>query len=230
MIKISNLTKNYGDKKVFENFSIEFQGGQITCILGKSGCGKTTLLNVIAKVTDVACGSVAGADGNIGYIFQNQRLLNNLTVYKNLEYVLKNSCMSKEKIKTSISDIIEKVDLKGYENFYPKQLSGGMAQRVSLARAFVYPSELILMDEPFKGLDVSLKKRIIELFKALYKENPKTTIFVTHDIEEALILGNRVIVLDDGGLILLDKTIEQSVYERNINSLSDLRAEIYNII
>ncbi|MFA6866124.1 MAG: ABC transporter ATP-binding protein [Clostridia bacterium] len=229
-MQLTNIYKKFDKKVVFEDFSMNFDEHKITCILGKSGCGKTTLLNIIAGVITAESGVVVGKSEKISYIFQNQLLLKNLTVYKNLEYVLKNTVFSKEEINKQIKAILDKVQLSEYAKYYPKQLSGGMAQRVSLARAFVYPSDLILMDEPFKGLDVSLKKRIMNLFKDLYRDNSKTTIFVTHDIEESLILGDRIIVLDDGGKILLDKKIAQSIFERDINSLADLRAEIYNII
>ncbi len=109
---------------------------------------------------------------------------------------------------------------------YPKQLSGGMAQRVSLARAFVYPSKILLMDEPFKGLDISLKKHIIKIFQDLFNNDKKTTIFVTHDIEEALLLADRIIVLGDGGIILLDKELES----RDDALISNLRRNIYKIM
>lgn len=228
-MKLTNITKRYGSNTVFENFNLDIAENKITCILGKSGCGKTTLLNIIAKLTSYE-GSISVTDERISYIFQNQRLLNNLTVSKNLEYVLKSCNYSKEEIEQKIKNIIKIVKLEESVDMYPKQLSGGMAQRVSLARAFVYPSRIILMDEPFKGLDISLKKYIISTFKDLYLTDPKTTVFVTHDIEEALQLGDRIIVLGDNGAILLDKTISESVFERETAKLSDLREEIYKII
>jgi NitT/TauT family transport system ATP-binding protein len=166
----------------------------------------------------------------ISYIFQNQRLLNNLTVEKNLEYVLKNSGIDKKEIPQKIEEMLKKVKLEDNAKMYPKQLSGGMSQRVSLARAFVYPSKILLMDEPFKGLDISLKKHIIATFKELYSYDAKTTIFVTHDIEEALMLGDRILVLGDNGKIILDREIAESIFERKISAMGELREDIYKII
>lgn len=220
---LKNITKKYGDNIVFENFNLDIEEGKITCILGKSGSGKTTLLNIIAKLTNFE-GEIIENGENISFIFQNQRLINNLTVWKNLEYVLK--FLPKEERNIKISNILKKVKLYDNKDMYPRQLSGGMAQRVSLARAFVYPSNIILMDEPFKGMDISLKKHIVQTFQELYLADKKTAIFVTHDIEEALILGDRIIILGDGGSILFDKKL----LKRDDSTIDKLRKDIYNII
>ncbi|NLL56563.1 MAG: ABC transporter ATP-binding protein [Clostridiales bacterium] len=224
-MKLTSITKRYDDNTVFDNFNLTIQDNKITCILGKSGCGKTTLLNIIAHLTDYQ-GKTDVENEKISYIFQNQRLLNNLTVAGNLRYVLKNCNFSSNEIEEKINDILKLVKLKENKHMYPKQLSGGMAQRVSLARAFVYPSKILLMDEPFKGLDISLKKHIIKIFQDLFNNDKKTTIFVTHDIEEALLLADRIIVLGDGGIILLDKELES----RDDALISNLRRNIYKIM
>ncbi len=211
-MQIKNVTKKYGELVVLENFSVDFEKDKITCILGASGCGKTTLLNVIAGLTDYQ-GQVVG-DNKISYIFQGTRLLKNLTVYKNLEYVLKNNGLTKEEIEVSITEMLKKVDLWDVRDKYPHQLSGGMMQRVSLSRAFVFNAPVLLMDEPFKGLDISLKKQIIELFQKLIKSEKKTTIFVTHDLEEAITLSDRILVMGLGGKIILDELNEHK--DRNV--------------
>lgn len=211
-MQINNVTKKYGENVILDNFSINFEEGKITCILGASGCGKTTLLNIIAKLTTYE-GEV-DFDGKVSYIFQGTRLLNNLTVYQNLEYVLKNSGMSKVEIAEKINDMLIKVDLLSSKNKYPHQLSGGMMQRVSLSRAFIYEAPILLMDEPFKGLDISLKKQIIELFKKLLSLEKKTTIFVTHDLEEAITLSDRIVVMGCGGKIIFDESNEAK--DRNV--------------
>lgn len=202
-MQVKNVTKKYGDLVVLDNLSVDFERDKITCILGASGCGKTTLLNVIAGLTDYQ-GEVIG-ESKISYIFQGSRLLKNLTVYKNLEYVLKNSGLSKEEIAARITEMLQKVDLWEARDKYPHQLSGGMTQRVSLSRAFVYQAPVLLMDEPFKGLDISLKKQIVELFKKLITSQKKTTIFVTHDLEEAITLSDRILVMGQGGKFILDE-------------------------
>lgn len=222
---LKNITKRYGDNTVFSNFNLTIEDNRITSILGKSGCGKTTLLNIIAKLTEYE-GSIDIDNEKISYIFQNQRLLNNLTVEGNLRYVLNSCNFTKDEIEQKVTDILKMVKLDGNAKMYPKELSGGMAQRVSLARAFVYPSKILLMDEPFKGLDISLKKHIINIFKSLYQTHKKTTIFVTHDIEEALLIADRIIVLGDNGVTLLDRDI----IDRESTFIASLRKDIFNII
>ena len=155
MIKIKNLTKKYGELTVYDNFNLELEDGEITCILGESGCGKTTLLNCIARLTEY--------DGEISevkcsYVFQSPRLVPNLTVAGNLKLIRKDE--------KAIDGILEKVRLTDKKNAYPVELSGGQAQRAAIARAFLYDGDFILMDEPFFSLDLKLKKEISELEEA----------------------------------------------------------------
>lgn len=196
MIELKNISKVYEDEKsktnrVFDGFDFEIADREITCILGKSGCGKTTLLNILAGVTDYK-GEVTGTDGKASYIFQESRLLPNLTVAKNLSFVCKD--VSREKINKTLRllEIEDKADA------YPAQLSGGQAQRVAIARAFLYPSRLLLMDEPFSSLDTALKIRLINAFLDAWKTDKRTVLMVTHDLEEAYMLSHRVVLLDDG--------------------------------
>ena len=188
MIQISNLTKTYGKQTVYENFNISFEEGKITCILGESGCGKTTLLNCIANLTDYE-GDIPKLE--IAYTFQAPRLVPCLTVKQNLELICKDS----EKIES----ILKKVGLWDKADKYPSTLSGGEAQRVSLARAFVFGGDILLLDEPFSSLDLKLKFSVCDLFLTLQREKNITAIFVTHDIEEALRVADRIIVLKKGG-------------------------------
>ena len=225
---ISDVDKKYNDLVVFEKLNLTIKDHEITAILGPSGCGKTTLLNIISKTTDYS-GTIEGNDGKISYLFQSQRLLSNLTVKKNIEYVLR-SYLDKQEREKVTNDILKKVELTEFANYYPSQLSGGMAQRVSIARAFAYDSDIMLMDEPFKGLDISLKKKIIGVFLRLYKSDKKTTLFVTHDIDDALIMANRIIVLSSDGKIVLDETINEPFDERDVGMYGDLRAKIYQAI
>lgn len=184
---IKNLTKRYGNVTVYENFNLEIEEGKITCILGESGCGKTTLLNCIARLT--------GFEGEIpevkcSYIFQTPRLVPNLTVEGNLKLICKDVA--------AVEGILEKVRLSDKKNAYPVSLSGGQAQRVSIARAFLYGGEIILLDEPFNSLDLKLKGEISALFKEVQSEFNRTALFVTHDIDEALNIAHRIIVINGG--------------------------------
>lgn len=224
---LKNIKKIYGDKVIFDNFDIEFEQGKITAMLGRSGCGKTTLLNVICGSVEYT-GEVERPD-RISYIFQSQRLVPNLTVYKNLEYVLSYIRDKNEKNKR-IDEVLKMVEMYEDKDKYPSELSGGMAQRASLARAFVYDAPLMLMDEPFKGLDVSLKKRIIDVFKRLYERDKRTVVFVTHDIDEALFLADRIIVLEEGGKVVYDKTLSVDRADRKAGDFAEFKNEIYGIL
>lgn len=227
-MKLININKSYGDLKVLENFDMTFAEGEITCLLGPSGCGKTTVLNVISRLTPFE-GHTEGVEDKISYIFQNQRLLPNLTVYGNLDFVLKGVEADKTKRKEKILELLRTVELEERKNAYPKQLSGGMAQRVAMARAFVYPSTLLLMDEPFKGLDISLKKRLIYAFIKLWRKDKKTVVFVTHDIDEALLIADSVTLLSDKAKILYRQEIDYPQEERQLSDdkLINIRTEIY---
>lgn len=195
MIELVNVSKKYANTPVYENFSLGIEEGKITCLLGASGCGKTTLLNMLAGLTPYE-GRIGNVPERISYIFQEERLLPNLTVKQNVALVLGKNADGKK-----ISEMLEKVELSGKEDAYPAELSGGQAQRVSIARAFAYPSGLILMDEPFSSLDTALKIRLIDVFCRLWQEEKRTAVFVTHDAEEAYMLAHRAVLLDEGKVV-----------------------------
>ena len=198
MLRLKNLTKSYDDKVIFRDFSMEIEKNRITCLLGKSGCGKTTLLNVLSSITGEF--TVEHSDFEklrYSYIFQEPRLLDNYTVYKNLQFVLDSKHLSKAEMDESIMSCLKMVEMDKYSHYYPNQLSGGMAQRVSIARAFVKDFDVLLMDEPFKGLDPTQKEDIMERFLEMWRQNRKTVIYVTHNLEEALCLAYDIHVLGD---------------------------------
>lgn len=191
MIEIKNLTKRYGDLTVYENFNLALEDGKITCILGESGCGKTTLLNCIARLTEYV-GEIPKV--KCSYIFQTPRLVPNLTVAGNLRLI----CKDEE----AVNNILGQVRLTDKKNAYPVELSGGQAQRVAIARAFLFDSEFILMDEPFSSLDLKLKKEISELFIKIQRSSGRGALFVTHDADEALQVADRILVLNGGNIVL----------------------------
>jgi len=210
---------HFDELTLFKNFSIKFSEGTISCILGPSGCGKTTLLNIIGGLLKPQNGNVLGIDKkSISYIFQEPRLLPWRTVQQNIELVLANA-YDEPKRQQVAQKFIDLVELNGFENYYPSQLSGGMLQRVSIARAFAYPSDLILMDEPLKGLDVKLKLNLINAFARIWQVDKRTVLFVTHDVDEALMLGNDIVVFSKAPInVITTKSIDESPVKRNLGS------------
>lgn len=194
-IIVRGLQKSYSSKTLYENFNITFKYNRVNCILGESGCGKTTLLNFISGTLKSEKGRVEGIDkSRISYVFQEDRLIEWKTLYDNLDIPLRGKLLPQER-REVIDNILQQVGLKGNANNFPGSLSGGMRQRASIARAFCYPSDVLIMDEPFKSLDPKNKEMIIELFKGLLLKKKKTVLYVTHDVEEALELGEEIFVL-----------------------------------
>jgi ABC-type nitrate/sulfonate/bicarbonate transport system, ATPase component len=188
-VQLINLCKSYEENSVLDNINLNILENKITVISGPSGCGKTTLLNIISGIEKEDSGQVILKDNNISYIFQEDRLIPHLTVYENIAFVLK-STINKDEMNKVITKYLEMVKLIEFKDKLPSKLSGGMKRRVAIARAFAYKSRLLLMDEPFKGLDDKLKTEIIEEFLKLYEKEKRTVVLVTHDKEEAKLLGN----------------------------------------
>ena len=149
---------SYPDKEIYKNFNAVFSGGKINVVLGASGVGKTTLLNALTGLSRFD-GEIENMPKNVSYIFQNDRLVRTISVEKNLDFVLKNVIPDKTARKNAIYDMAKLLEISDVLKRLPTEISGGQAQRVQMARAFLYPSEVMLLDEPFKGLDVSLKTR-----------------------------------------------------------------------
>ncbi|HAF29246.1 MAG TPA: ABC transporter ATP-binding protein [Bacteroidales bacterium] len=202
---IKNLYKSFQDINLFQDFNIEIQEHTIACILGPSGCGKTSLLNMISGSLQPDSGDLLGFNSKtISYIFQEPRLLPWKTVLENIVYVLPDSISKKEKHEIALR-YSELVELTDFNNYYPSKLSGGMKQRVSIARAFSYPSDLILMDEPLKALDLKLKLNLMKSFRRLWQPDKRSVIFVTHDIDEALLIGNDIYVFSKAPVLIKEK-------------------------
>lgn len=195
MIRLINVSKKYDDLEILKDFNISIEENKITCLFGRSGVGKTTIANIIAGLIPIDKGEMTGTeDAVFSYVFQEPRLLEWYNVYDNIDFVLKD-IYDNNKRKKIVNSYIEMVELTDYKLFKPRALSGGMAQRVSLARAFAYPSNVLIMDEPFKGLDVKLKKEMIALLLMLWNESKRTVLFITHDVDEAVILSNAIHII-----------------------------------
>lgn len=193
-IIIKNLNKSFGNKVVFKNFDFEIDDEKINCIVGQSGCGKSTFLNIISGLTDIESGDILGiSTSDISYVFQEDRLIEHLTIYENLELALK-KYYKKYELKDQIEELLNLLGLKEVRNKYPNTLSGGMKQRVNIARAFGKPSKIILMDEAFKSLDYKLKYIIIDEFKNILSSKKRMVIIVTHDLDEAIYFKGNIFV------------------------------------
>lgn len=195
MLKIRNLTKSYNGNQIFRNFDFDIEKNRITCLLGKSGSGKTTLLNVLSSITDEYTVEYNDFKNlTYSYIFQEPRLLNWHTVFKNMLFVLDGKEAKSKEAHNKIMNYLKMVEMDKYKDYYPDQLSGGMAQRVSIARAFIKDFDVLLMDEPFKGLDPTQKEDIMDEFLNMWKDNRKTVLYVTHELDEALYLAYDIYV------------------------------------
>jgi ABC-type nitrate/sulfonate/bicarbonate transport system ATPase subunit len=218
-IQIKNLKKSYLDKRrvarsnssqtadhvieVLDDINLEFEDGEMVCILGPSGCGKSTLLRMIAGFEQPTSGEVLingspieGPRADNIFVFQHSGLLPWMTVWENVELGLRHLDDLQEKEKTT-QEHISMVELTGFEHHYPHQLSGGMLRRAELARALAVNPDTLIMDEPFSGLDFLTHMRIREEVVNMHEFMRKTTLVVTHDIDDALIMGDRVIVMSE---------------------------------
>ncbi len=226
MAKIVDLTKKWGNNFVFDKFSIEFADRKVTAVLGKSGVGKTTLLNSIAGIVDYE-GRAEGF-GKISYVFQEHRLIPFMTVRENLSYALSGAVKDKTEVANLIDQVLALTKLTDYADKIADNLSGGEKQRVSLARAFAYPADTVLMDEPFNSLDVGLKKSIMDDFSALVAAYGRTCVFVTHSVDEALYLADEIVFLDKNKAISVGKLSEKRTfgYEED----GGLREKLYSLL
>lgn len=207
-IKLEKIQKSFDKKKVLDNISLTFQKGKLTAILGPSGCGKTTLMRIIAGFVKPDYGqiyfdnmdvtSIPPQKRDTAMVFQNYALWPHMTVYQNIAYGLKVRGFKKDEIKRLVDEIINIVNLKGMENKFPAQLSGGQQQRVALARALVVRPQVLLLDEPLSNLDAKIRKHLRTEIKNLQKLFKITTIYVTHDQEEAMALADEIVILNGG--------------------------------
>ena len=228
---IKNLNISYEDKVIFDSFNIEFEEKKVNVILGPSGIGKTTLLNSIAGILPYS-GEIIGNDGGVSYIFQKDRLIPSISIYKNLDLIIKAIFKDKKERAKKIDEMLELLEISDCKNKYPTQLSGGQLQRVAIARAFLYPSDVLLLDEPFKALDSSLKYRLIRELLKINSLNPKTMIFVTHAIDECLLTADNIFVLDNSpASIIYSETISSNQLDRKLSDedLDSIRKKLLNI-
>ncbi|MEG2676121.1 MAG: ATP-binding cassette domain-containing protein [Clostridia bacterium] len=228
-MEIKNLSLKFGEKVLYSNFNFQIENGKITCILGKSGCGKTSLLNCIARQIDCQ-GEIVGA-GKISFVFQTPRLIPRISIRKNLEFVI--DSLSKDEKKRKVDSVAEQFECKEILDKFPDQISGGEGARVAVARAFCSSSQTILLDEPFENIDIRLKSQIIEQLLFSIAQDKKTALCVSHNVEDILLMADRVVVF--GGQpneIVLDKQIAIPQNQRKFGDkqMASLREEIYSCL
>ncbi len=194
-ITIKNITKAYGNEVIYVDFTLSIPKNKIIGILGPSGSGKTTLLNLCSGLEKPNQGEISGINFKaISYIFQEPRLLPWRTVKENLRFVIHESATRKSgKSEKLLEKMLKLVGLENSGDLYPDELSGGMKQRVSIARAFLYPAELLLMDEPFSSLDCDLKNKLMDDFLEIWKKDQRTVVFVSHNLEELQRISHEIL-------------------------------------
>jgi NitT/TauT family transport system ATP-binding protein len=201
-IALRNVSKEYrlpngGSLKVLDRITFEIGGGTFNSVVGPSGCGKSTLLGLIAGLDQPTSGeiSVGSRRPHVGFVFQQPRLLNWRTVANNVALPLEQTSLSKAERLDRTNRYLKLVGLAGYENYYPLQLSGGMQQRAAIARALAIDPDVLLMDEPFSGLDEWTARNLREELTRIWQETGKTVVFVTHSIGEAIFLSQQILIV-----------------------------------
>lgn len=246
MIDIKNLNKSYGNLQVLQDIDLHINEGEFLSIIGPSGCGKSTLINIIAGLDKATSGYIRVDGEKITepstdriMVFQNAALFPWLNVFENVCFGLKNICKDTKEINEKVNKVLKKVHLSRFKDSYPHELSGGMKQRVSIARSIVMDPKILLMDEPFSALDEQTRMLLHNELQEIWLETKKTIVFVTHNIREAVKLSDRVVILGvKPGTIVEDikieaphprKTTDSIVHHMEKKVFSKLKIEIEKV-
>ncbi len=207
-VKLINVTKKYGDVTAVSDLTLTVKAGQLVTLLGPSGCGKTTMLRMIAGLEDVSSGSILFDENNVtdqsatyrnvAMVFQSYALFPHMSVLDNVSYGLSVSKIEKKEIKSKALEGLAMVGLAGYEKRMPSELSGGQQQRVAVARAIVLEPDVLLFDEPLSNLDAKLRRHVRQEIRQIQQELGLTTVYVTHDQEEAMAVSDEIVVMQNG--------------------------------
>ena len=224
-ITFDHIVKAYGKNVIIPDLSLKIKEGEFFTLLGPSGCGKTTLLRMVAGFNTIEGGTISFNDQvindiqpakrNIGMVFQNYAVFPHMTVRQNVEFGLKNRHVSKEEIRRRVDDILETVRITEYADRLPERLSGGQQQRVALARAIVIQPDVLLMDEPLSNLDAKLRIEMRNAIRQIQNSVGITTVYVTHDQEEAMAVSDRIAVMNAG--VIQHVSTPKSIYQRPAN-------------
>ena len=241
LVKVSHMTKKFGDLLVLNDISFDVRKGEFMCVVGPTGCGKTTFLNCLTKlgVYQLTSGEILIngepvdlAKHNVSYIFQEYSAFPWQTVEENVAYGLKIKKWPKDKMEKQVNEMLAMVGLTEYRKYYPSQLSASMLQRVSIARAFAVQPELLLMDEPYGQLDNSLRYKLEDELLKLWQHTGTTVIFITHNIEEAVYLSERILVLTNKPTGIKKEIVNDLPRPRDVTDVAfnKLRDEVTDLI
>ncbi|MBH2033796.1 MAG: ABC transporter ATP-binding protein [Pseudomonadales bacterium] len=237
-LSIRGLHKRYAATPIFSDINCEIAQGEFVTLLGPSGCGKSTLLRCIAGLTDVNGGQIL-LDGQdlvpispqqrgIGMVFQSYALFPNMSVAQNVAFGLRMQKVDKAESAQRVDDALRMVELHDFANRYPHQLSGGQCQRVALARSLVTRPRLLLLDEPLSALDARIRKHLREQIRSIQQELSLTTIFVTHDQEEALVMSDRIVLMNAGKIVQSGDA--ETLYTAPVNAFAAGFIGNYNLL
>lgn len=237
-IEFKNIDKFYGDNHVLKGINLEINKGDFVTLLGPSGCGKSTLLRCLAGLEQISGGQIMldgeditnkdPKDRNIGMVFQQYSLFPNMTVEENLSFGLKLQKLDPSEISRRVKDAVDMVDLKGKEKEYPANLSGGQQQRVALARGIVMQPKVLLLDEPLSAIDAKLRKSLQTSIRRIHKELGLTSVFVTHDQDEAMVMSDVIHLFHEGKIEQSGSPVE--VYTKPVTSFAAGFIGNYNIL
>lgn len=237
-VEINKVKKSFNNIDVLKEISFSIEKGEFLTLLGPSGCGKSTLLRTIAGLNKFDSGTIIVDDKDIsnekpkdrqvGMVFQSYALFPNMTVFDNIAFGLKMQKLSRDEIKEKVNNIIKIVDLVGKENSYPHQLSGGQQQRVALARSIVTEPKILLLDEPLSALDAKIRKNLQRQIRDIQQKLNMTTIFVTHDQDEAMTMSDKIIVMDKG--VIAQQGTPDEIYINPANEFIARFIGNYNVL
>ena len=230
-LNIENISKSYGSVNVLKNICLQVQANSTVSILGKSGCGKSTLLKIIAGIEQEDAGQIILNEinitakkpnaRNIVYLFQEALLFPHLTVFENIAFGLRIRKEKNEVIKTKVQQLLHQLGIEAQADKMPEQISGGQKQRVAFGRALIINPPLLLLDEPFSNLDVETRGSMQTLYKSVAASYNITSLFVTHDLKESLIMGDKIAYMENGNL---------TVYNNRFDFKNDMKTGVKNEI
>lgn len=237
-LEFKHIKKNFGDLNVVQDFSREIDSGELVALVGPSGCGKSTLLHIAAGLEHPTAGSmlaggkaVRGPNPERTLMFQENALYPWMTLVQNVALALEFQNIDKKLADKQAREWLEKVNLKSFEDYYPHQVSGGMRQRAALARAFITRPKALLLDEPFGALDALTRMTLQDALRQLIREAGPTVLLVTHDVDEALFLADRILVFSKRpATVLKEFTLSEHEKTHDLSQFADMRREILGLL